>query len=133
MIATRAGFIKFAKEYIAAALARHEFFPTEEAIEQAAIAVADGVYPAPEALPPLAPGPRSFDYLKIGDRVSRHIGGQHFMNLSVTGYGNHPKHGPLIICSEWEFHVATGLEVDDVLGWGPQGSGSYLVHADEEG
>ena len=31
-----------------------------------------------------------------------------------------------ISCGEWEFDRATGAEVDDVLGWGPDGSGAWI-------
>lgn len=33
----------------------------------------------------------------------------------------------LITCGGWTFDRATGAEVDEELGWGPQGTGSYLT------
>jgi hypothetical protein len=31
-----------------------------------------------------------------------------------------------IICGSWEFDRKTGAEIDEDLGWGPQGTGSYI-------
>lgn len=31
-----------------------------------------------------------------------------------------------ITCGDYEFDCATGAEVDEVLGWGPDGSGSWI-------
>lgn len=43
------------------------------------------------------------------------------MGLKVTAIDD-----KLIHCGDWTFDLATGAEVDEDLGWGPDGTGSYL-------
>jgi hypothetical protein len=31
-----------------------------------------------------------------------------------------------IICAGWQFDRETGAEIDEFLGWGPTGSGTYI-------
>jgi hypothetical protein len=31
-----------------------------------------------------------------------------------------------ILCGDWEFDRQTGAEIDEFLGWGPAGSGTYI-------
>ena len=37
-----------------------------------------------------------------------------------------------IICGSWEFDRLTGAEIDEDLGWGPQGTGSYISRFETE-
>lgn len=62
------------------------------------------------------------DQLKVGDPVVRTLAGIP-MHLKVTAIT-----GDRIICGAWEFDRATGVEIDDDLGWGPAHgfSGSYI-------
>jgi hypothetical protein len=60
--------------------------------------------------------------LAVGDRVVRMLAGTIPMELVVTAVTEER-----IICGAWEFDRTTGAEIDEDLGWGPQGTGSYLV------
>ena len=59
---------------------------------------------------------------KPGDTAVREMCGE--MPLKVTEVTD-----KLIICGPWQFDRATGAEVDEELGWGPEFgcTGSYLV------
>ena len=63
-----------------------------------------------------------FEHIKPGDQVTRLICGTMPMELKVT------KVDKLIHCGDWTFDRVTGGEVDEDLGWGPGGTGSYLKH-----
>jgi len=55
--------------------------------------------------------------------VYRHLGGVLCMPLTVTSVTeNH------IVCGDWTFDRLTGVEIDDVLQWGPAWgvTGSYI-------
>ena len=59
--------------------------------------------------------------IKAGDLVTRVLGGSVRMQLRVTEVAD-----TLIVCGPWQFSRATGAEVDEELGWGENGSGSFL-------
>lgn len=65
--------------------------------------------------------------VKVGDVVSRFFGESEVpsqvpsMQLGVSAVDD-----KLIHCGDWTFDRATGAEVDEYLGWGPEGTGSYL-------
>jgi hypothetical protein len=61
--------------------------------------------------------------LQPGNVVTRMLGGELPMMLRVTKITD-----DLIFCGDWTFDRATGAEVDEELGWGPQFgvTGSYL-------
>lgn len=65
-----------------------------------------------------------FKYLKVGDKVTRLLGGSVKMDLKVTEVTE-----KTIVCGAWTFDTKTGAEIDDDLQWGPQygGTGSFLV------
>lgn len=67
-----------------------------------------------------------FRYLKVGDIVTRLIGGEVEMQLSVTEIKTKES---IVVCGEWEFDMQTGAEIDDDLQWGPRygGTGSFLM------
>lgn len=67
----------------------------------------------------------SFRDIKPGDVVTRLIGGVMPMELTVTAVDER-----LIHCGPWTFDRETGAEVDEELGWGPEGTGSYLAKGD---
>lgn len=69
---------------------------------------------------------KSFDRLKVGDDVTRMIGGVIPMKLKVTAVTD-----KTVACGDWTFDKQTGFEIDDELEWGPQygASGSQLVHS----
>jgi hypothetical protein len=74
----------------------------------------------------------SFRYVKPGDRVRRVLGGA-AMTLVVSAVDEDFIHcGPPGV--GWKFDRATGIEVDEEIGWGPQFgvAGSYLIHHYEE-
>jgi hypothetical protein len=58
---------------------------------------------------------------KVGDEVVRMLGGTIPMPLRVTGVDDE-----FIHCGPWKFDRATGAEVDEELGWGDGGTGSYI-------
>lgn len=64
-----------------------------------------------------------FENLKVGDVVTRMLGGTIPMRLSVSAITDR-----IITCSAWQFDKATGAEIDEDLGWGPPPlmTGSYL-------
>ena len=62
------------------------------------------------------------DDLKVGDEVVRMIAGGPFMRIKVTRVDP-----DTVRCGEWEFDKHTGAEIDEVLGWGPGGTGSHIV------
>lgn len=59
---------------------------------------------------------------KPGDDVTRVFGGLK-MPLKVTACFENT-----LVCGPWEFDLDTGMEIDDMLGWGPTfgRSGSYI-------
>ncbi len=59
--------------------------------------------------------------MQVGDKVTRVLAGTVRMELKVTEITDNT-----IVCGWWTFDKATGLEIDEELGWGPQGSGSYI-------
>jgi hypothetical protein len=67
---------------------------------------------------------RKFGRLQVGDRVERRIAGVPAMTLEVTEVTE-----DRIVCGAWVFDRATGAEIDDELGWGPDYgvTGSQLV------
>lgn len=73
----------------------------------------------------------SFRYVKAGDTVRR-ILGRATVELRVTEVDEE-----FIYCGRpgvgWKFDRATGIEVDEEIGWGPQFgvAGSYLIHPHE--
>lgn len=58
---------------------------------------------------------------KKGDEVTRWMGGEIVMNLIVTEVTE-----TRVICGSWEFDRATGAEIDEDLGWGVNGTGSFI-------
>lgn len=71
-----------------------------------------------------------FRHVKVGDLVVRLLAGELPMELVVTDVSDE-----VIVCggpAGWRFDRATGIEVDEELGWGPQFgiSGSYLILAE---
>ena len=64
-----------------------------------------------------------FENLKVGDVVTRMLGGTIPMRLSVSAITDR-----IITCSAWQFDKASGAEIDEELGLGPLPlmTGSYL-------
>ncbi len=64
-----------------------------------------------------------FGNLKVGDVVTRMLGGTVPMKLTVSAITDR-----VITCADWQFDKATGAEIDEYLGWGPPPlmTGSYL-------
>ncbi len=64
--------------------------------------------------------------LKVGDKVMRMLGGPKGVphELWVTSITDTE-----IYCGAWTFDRATGVEIDEDLGWGPKHgvTGSYLI------
>jgi hypothetical protein len=61
--------------------------------------------------------------VKPGDRVTRMLG--HFLAMTLTVESVTDTR---ITClGGWSFDRATGAEVDEALGWGPERTGSYLI------
>jgi hypothetical protein len=59
----------------------------------------------------------------VGDTVLRWFGGMGApMRLRVTAVTE-----DRIICGPWEFHRATGAEIDDLLGWGPASATGSII------
>lgn len=58
--------------------------------------------------------------MRIGDSVVRVLCGID-MHLQVTELTDE-----FIICGPWTFDRCTGAEIDEELGWGVNGTGSYL-------
>lgn len=65
--------------------------------------------------------------LRVGDPVVRLLAGTIPMKLKVTDIDDR-----FIHCGDWKFDRATGAEVDEDLGWGPNGTGSFLTEATTE-
>lgn len=61
----------------------------------------------------------AFNALKVGDKVSRCIGGA-TVPLVVTAIDEY------IHCGPWKFSKVNGAEVDEDLGWDENKSGSYI-------
>lgn len=61
--------------------------------------------------------------VKVGDRVTRMMGGEIPMDLKVSEVTD-----KLIICGPWSFDRETGAEIDEDLGWNVDRTGSYLQH-----
>jgi len=86
---------------------------------------------------------RNFEYLKVGDEVTRMLAGRFPVKLKVLAI-----RADRIICGNdiingtepddenegWSFDLATGAEIDEFLNWGPppKMTGSYLVHKDQQ-
>jgi hypothetical protein len=62
--------------------------------------------------------------VKVGDTVIRYLAGVIPVPLRVTKVT-----ATLIHCYEWSFDRRTGAEIDDALGWGVHGTGSFLRRA----
>jgi phage-related minor tail protein len=62
-----------------------------------------------------------FENIKIGDTVTRLLGGKVPMQLRVSKVTE-----DLIECGPWKFLKATGGEVDEDLGWDGYNTGSIL-------
>lgn len=66
---------------------------------------------------------KTFKELQVGDKVFRWFGGSvPTMELIVSNISD-----GLIICGDYTFETKNGLEVDEDLGWGEFGSGSYIT------
>ena len=59
--------------------------------------------------------------MKVGDVVRRTLAGSVPMDLKITDITDTE-----IVCGPWRFDRATGAEIDEELGWGPGGTGSYI-------
>jgi hypothetical protein len=53
--------------------------------------------------------------------VERTFSGGKTDTLTVTALENNR-----IICGDYEFDCVTGAEIDEEIGWGPLGTGSYI-------
>ena len=60
--------------------------------------------------------------VKPGDRVHRYLAGVIRLPMTVTAVDDERIH-----CGDWTFCRVTGAEVDERLGWGPAGTGSYIT------
>jgi hypothetical protein len=58
----------------------------------------------------------------VGETVTRYLGGTVPMELRVTEVTKDK-----IVCAAWTFDRKTGAEIDEELGWGVHGTGSYIV------
>jgi hypothetical protein len=61
--------------------------------------------------------------MKVGDIVTRNLAGAE-MRLCITEIDE-----TFVHCGPWKFDRKTGAEIDEELGWGNDGTGSYLVEA----
>lgn len=59
--------------------------------------------------------------MQVGDQVTRMLCGIVPMPLLVTAIDDH-----FIFCGEWKFDKKTGAEIDEILGWNNEGTGSFL-------
>lgn len=67
--------------------------------------------------------PQQLEAIKVGDVVTRLLGGIVSVDLKVSAIDD------LIHCGPWTFHKQTGAEVDLELGWdGVTKTGSVLVY-----
>lgn len=66
----------------------------------------------------------NFSQVKVGDKVFRRFGSEAVpaMELTITDVLD-----GLIACGDYGFETKNGLEVDPFLGWGENGSGSYIT------
>ena len=62
--------------------------------------------------------------VNVGDKVIRNLAGIE-LEFEVTDMRD-----GRIICGPWEFDQKTGAEIDDDLGWGPNGTGSCIYVKD---
>jgi hypothetical protein len=71
----------------------------------------------------VTPGP--FDEVKPGDKLTRCLAGKIFISVMVDKVEN----GIINIDGGWTFDQATGMEIDEDLGFGPKFgiTGSYLL------
>lgn len=61
--------------------------------------------------------------IKVNDIVNRNMGlNGPIMSLKVTQLT-----ADRIVCGDWEFDRSTGAEIDELLGWGPEGTGTWIV------
>ena len=66
---------------------------------------------------------KSLNDVAVGDAVFRFIGDFNTpIALQVTAVTE-----DRIICGEWQFDKRTGAEIDELIGWGPALTGSYVV------
>jgi hypothetical protein len=75
---------------------------------------------APRYIPVFASDSTWLDGLRPGDPVHRWLGPVPML-LEVTRVTS-----DRIICGAWEFDRKTGAEIDEELGWGPDGTGSWI-------
>jgi hypothetical protein len=72
-----------------------------------------------------------FKYVRVGDVLTRMLGGVLLMQVTVfeISDGIIKARVPEIGSDYWQFDVATGAEIDSDLGWGPPPmfTGSYIV------
>lgn len=68
--------------------------------------------------------------LKVGDKVTRMLDGKVFMILLVSEVKD-----DRYVCALWEFDKKWGMEIDDVLGWGPEYglTGTYIIAGATDG
>lgn len=75
----------------------------------------------------------NFEYLKVGDKVTRMLAGVVPMQLVVSHVTDTlvgcVSEDPRAVGAIWTFSRRTGAEIDDDLGWGDDETGSYLVDA----
>lgn len=62
--------------------------------------------------------------VRVGDQVIRWLGGEVPMKLVVTEVT-----AERIKCGPWEFDPRTGAEIEEDLGWGVKGTGSFIQPA----
>ena len=65
-----------------------------------------------------------FQDIKVDDVVTRMLAGTVPVNLKVSEISEN-----LIHCGPWTFSRQSGAEIDEELGWGEKGTGSFLVLA----
>lgn len=68
--------------------------------------------------------------LKVGDKVTRMLDGQVFMVLLVDEVKF-----DRYVCALWEFDKQWGMEMDDLLKWGPMygQTGTYIIAGATDG
>ncbi len=75
---------------------------------------------APRHIPVFPSESAWLDGLRPGDPVHRWLGPMP-MKLKVTRVTR-----DRIICGAWEFDRLTGAEIDEEMGWGREGTGSWI-------
>ena len=65
--------------------------------------------------------------IAVGDEVIRLLGGEIPMPLKVDKVTD-----ALVVCGPWEFDKITGAEIDEELGWGVNGTGSFIIKAGDQ-